>query len=108
MNKTRKKLNQEILSVRDFKDGVGGVIGEFTPMTKESGEPVLGSFGQTLGTIMLGENKYWCDGGLRGTLKLAKVKPGMNVWIQHTGEKEIELEDGRKGFVQTYDVFDNS
>lgn len=53
---------------------------------------------------------YWCDAGLRGTLKMAKVKPGTLVEVVHTGEKKIETEDeaGKviQGTVQTYEIWE--
>ena len=105
---TRKKLNQSILSVRDFKDGVAGVIGETAYLTNFDGEKVLSRYGSPLMTFELKDEatgvfqKFWLDGGLRGVLKMAKVQPGMNILIVHTGEKEID-----SGVVQTYDIFSN-
>jgi len=102
----RKKLNSTILSVRDFKEGVEGIIGEQTFLTNLDGEKVLNKHGKPLMTIDLADiksgevKKFWLDGGLRGSLKMAKVMPGMKVALVHTGEKDID-----DGYVQTYDVF---
>lgn len=103
---SRKKLNVSILSVRDFEGGVAGTLGERQTLTRDDGTPCLGNFGQVLETFELvsktGEvQKYWMDGGLRGAFSMAKLKPGMNVEIVHTGEKKLET-----GFVQTYDIFE--
>lgn len=107
--KRGKKLNAEILSLRDDK-GPGkstvGVLGEIQQLKDDSGKVLLGNFGQELMTVELtspddGEvRKYWLDAGLRGSLKMARVKPGQLLEIVHTGEKEIE-----QGTVQTYDLF---
>lgn len=109
---TRRKLNSDINSTR-FDDKYGKTIrGKFagvSPMMTMDNQQVVGSFNQPLYTMELAEvdgaakgelTKFWCDGGLRGALKLAKVEPGMEIEIVHTGEKKIE--DGK---VQTYDVF---
>lgn len=107
----RIKLTSGILSVRDFEDGVEGFLGEVSPLTKNSGDQVTGSYGQNLYTVELLDlntrepKKYWCDGGLRGALTLSKVQPNTAVAIVHTGETTMELDDGKKGRVQTYDIF---
>lgn len=107
--KRGKKLTSEILSVRDDKKvgaEVGGIFQNLTPMLTAAGEPVMGNYGQALHTFELvdpktGEvKKYWADGGIRGSLKMAKVKDGDKIFIQHTGTKKID-----EGTVQTYDVF---
>lgn len=112
MTKKGRKRNAEILSIRDFEMGVTGYVGEIENMTRENGEIVTGSYGQDLATLTLldladkSPKKYWFDAGLRGTFKLAKIKPGEAVAIVHTGDKQIPLENGQMGKVQTYDVFD--
>ena len=101
----RKKLNQDILSLRN--ETVSGVMGEINQMKREDGSPVTGNFGQELWTFELINKKsgeihnYWGDGGLKGSFKMAKVKPGMHIEIVHTGEKVIP----DLGKVQTYDIF---
>lgn len=104
-----KKLNSEILSVRtDGKIGgfAEGFFGELKPMLTHAGETVRGNFDQELHTMTLtdfetGEIKtYWADGGIRGSLKLARIENGQPIRIVHTGEKKID-----EGRVQTYDVF---
>lgn len=114
MAKTYKKGKKlgggSILSVRDFKEGVVGIVGEIKQLFKQDNTPITGSFGQLLHTVELtdpstGEvQNYWADGGLRGALKLAKVQPNTPYFITHTGETEMELPDGKKGFVQTYEI----
>lgn len=106
MTTTRKKLNDTILSVRDAgPSGVEGVFGEVVMMTTEDGSPVLGNYNQELGFFTLQNKnetrKYWLDGGLRGSFKMARVTPGMRIAIVHTGEKQID-----NGKVQTYDIFE--
>lgn len=105
MATNRKKLNSEILSLRG--QTVTGVMGEISPMLKDDGTPVTGNYGQELWTFTLfdkktnEERRYWGDGGLKGTFKMAHIKPGMFIEIVHTGEKEID-----QGNVQTYDIFE--
>lgn len=109
MAKRGKKLNGGILSVRDFPNGVEGTVGELTQLIKNNGEFVQGKFGQDLWTLaMLNEGVevlYWADGGIRGALALAKVKPGDKIAIVHTGETTMEMKDGGTGRVQTYDLY---
>lgn len=107
----RIKLTSNILSVRDFENGVEGFLGEVQPLTKNSGDQVTGSYGQNLYTVELLDlvtrevKKYWCDGGMRGALTLAKVQPATPIAIVHTGETTMDLDNGQKGKVQTYDIF---
>jgi hypothetical protein len=104
-----KKLNSEILSCRNG-DTPGCITrGRFlslTQMTRQNGEPVQGNFDQDLYTMELADletgeiKRYWADGGIRGTLKMANVQPDTAIEIEHTGKKKIE-----EGTVQTYDVY---
>lgn len=104
--KKGKKRTAEIMSVREAKE-VFGIFEGIEGMYTMDNEPVLNRYDQQLHTISLvnpetGEiQKYWADGGIRGAVKLAKVKKGDTIVIQHTGEKEID-----EGVVQTYDIFE--
>lgn len=75
-------------------------------INEDTGEIRKGNFDQDLYTLEMrdpatGEiQKYWADAGIRGTLKMAKIKPETLIEIEHTGDKEIE-----QGTVQTYDIF---
>lgn len=107
----RKLLNAKILSVRDFENGVSGILGEVFQLTKSDGSQVFGNFDQPLATFDLADKKtgevqkYWMDGGLKGAFSLTKVKPGTHVEIIHTGETTMDLDDGKKGRVQTYELY---
>lgn len=104
-----KKLNSEILSCRNG-DTPGCITrGRFLniqPMLRQDGTAVQGNFDQDLFVMELADldtaevNRYWADGGIRGTLKLGNIKEGMPIEIEHTGKKRIE-----EGTVQTYDVY---
>jgi len=107
--KRGRKLNAEILSLRDDKatgKTTTGIFLGFEPLTTEAGEIKRGNFDQELYTMNLqalvgGEiTKYWADAGIRGSFKMARIDNGTPVEIVHTGKKEIE-----QGTVQTYDVF---
>lgn len=104
--KITKKLTSTILSVRDFAEGVYGTVGELRQLQNYNNEPVKGTYGQDLYALDLvnkhtGEiTSYWADAGLRGTMKMAKVTAGQDIFIQHTGTKKID-----EGTVQTYDIF---
>lgn len=105
--KRGKKLNQSILSVRDFEGGVEGAVGEITQMTGYDGDPLVSkTYGTPLFTFDLADlnsgeiKKFWADGGIRGAFKMSKVKPGDKIAIEHTGTQKLE-----QGTVQTYDVF---
>lgn len=107
--KKGKKLTSEILSVRSDTGTGGTAEGIFVglkQMYNFNNEPVKGNYDQDLFTMDLADfdtkelRTYWVDAGLRGTLKLAKVKEGDRVIIEHTGTKKID-----DGTVQTYDIF---
>lgn len=104
--KKGKKLNGEILSVRDCEGGVSGILGETRKLTNRNGETLRGNYDQELEVFELADFKtgevktYWFDGGLRGAFSLAKITPGAKIFIEHTGDKKLET-----GFVQTYDVY---
>lgn len=106
--KKGKKLNSEILSVRN-DDKAGGFASGFfmgvKPVMTMDNEHVKGNFDQPLYTMDLRQKDgeiltYWADGGIRGALKLAKVQEGQPIFIEHTGTKKID-----EGTVQTYDVY---
>lgn len=103
--KRGKMLNAPILSVRELKT-VQGVFGNRAAMIGNDDKPKVGNYGQPLWTFELtdletGEvNKYWGDGGLDGSFKMAKVVDGAKIEIEHTGEKELD-----NGKVQTYAIY---
>lgn len=106
----RKKLGVDVFSVREEKK-VRGVLGEIRPFTRDGEVQTSNAYGTTLHVFSLtdkatGEVKdYWFDGGLKGAFKLAKVTPGMNLEIEHKGEREFDMDDGKKGTVQKYDIY---
>lgn len=93
-------------------DGVFGKIGELRECVNKEGKQIFGNYNQPLFTLTLtdpndGEiTTYWADGGLRGALTISKVLPGTMVNIVHTGETEMTLDDGKKGVVQTYEIYE--
>lgn len=106
MTTKRRKLNTEIVSLRDAKT-ITGIVGEVMAMEREDGTPVTNKFGTQLATLEIetkdGAVKIWADAGLRGALKMARVKPGMNIEIVHTGETKHPEYDST---LQTYDIFE--
>lgn len=106
----KKKLTSAIESLReDGKVGktTRGIFLSISPMCGMDNEQLTGNFDQPLFTIELADletgevTKYWADGGIRGALKLAKIKDGQKIEIEHTGQKKIE-----DGTVQTYDIYE--
>jgi len=108
--KKGKKRTSDILSIRNDDAPGGTVQGIFIsldPMFTMDNEPMLGNFDQHLHTLDLADfetkeiTRYWADGGVKGALKLARVKEGDKIIIEHTGKKKIE-----QGVVQTYEVYE--
>lgn len=116
-----RKLNSEILSVRDDKKAgkiTQMIFQRVRPLVREStGEIVTGNFDQELyvidGLTLDTEEPrtFWCDAGLRGTLAMANVKEGQAIEIEHTGSKKLDARKNSAGVeipagtVQTYEVF---
>lgn len=109
--KRGKLLNAAILSIRDMKT-VQGEVGELKQLIKDDGTPAQSkAFGTDLYTLDIisdkGEVKtFWADAGLRGSFQMAKIKPGMFLEINHTGEKDITTSDGKAATVQTYEIYE--
>lgn len=99
-----KKTREEILSIRDFPEGVTGVIGEVTQILKDDGTPILGNYDQELFKVKIGAAFYWVDGGLRGEIKAGKVMPGETVFVAHAGEGTFERLDEKTGKMVTAKV----
>lgn len=104
--KRGKKLNAGILSVRDHK--CEGTFMGIRPLLKDDGTAIVSkSYGSELHVMDLAslENgevlSFWADGGLRGSLKAAKVAEGQKIVVEYTGETQFE-----GGRVNTYDVFE--
>ena len=103
--KKGKKLNNEIFSIRDTKTAEGVFMGLFPILDSDVNQVTSKRFDTPLFFVTVKnkageEMRYWADGGLRGTLKMARVEPGQPIFIEHTGSKEIE-----EGVVQTYDIY---
>lgn len=109
--KRGKLLNAAILSIREMKT-VQGEVGEIKQLIKEDGTPAQSkAFGSDLYTLEMisdqGEVKtFWADAGLRGAFQMAKVRPGMFLEINHTGEKDITTSEGKAATVQTYEIYE--
>lgn len=112
--KKGKRLSTSIQSIRSDKPGneVFGILGEIRKLYKQDNSPVVGNFDQHLETIDLidtntGEiTTYWCDGGLRGQLKISKCEPGKIYFITHTGAATFTNEENKVCNIQTYEIFE--
>jgi hypothetical protein len=100
-----KKMNSDIKSLRN--ETVQGKFIKVETLTNDQGEVIKSkSYGtelyvMTMACLDTGDPLlFWADGGLRGTLKMARVQEGDLIEIVHIGEKDIE-----QGTVQTYDIF---
>ncbi len=91
--KRGRQLNAAILSLREEKI-VQGKLGEVRDLVDEDGKPRKGKMDQDLWVFEMvdpdsGEVRiFWGDGGLKGAFKLANVRPGQLIEIEHTGERE--------------------
>ena len=99
----RERATKDFFTIGEGQNFIGYVGEQKTLVTKNypDGLPYLEMTLPETGEIQ----NIWLNGGLRGKLTMAQVKPGELIEIVGLGKKEFELEDGSPAMVNDYEIF---